>query len=401
MPINVNTSNNTVVIQPTNYTVTVTNNNAGSTTNVTNPYTAVINVASPGPQGIQGVQGVPGDSVFSNLGGGVFATTSSILVTGSFTVSGSSTFTNIGPAIFSGSVNSQGGFTGSLQGTASYATINLQQVTDLGSTTTNDINVNSVGVWDSVNSEHINIGTTDGGILISGSSFLLTAQADIISFGQIGTRQVTIGAGLVTGTKQYELPNQSGTVALTTGSIFGTASWAAQALTASYLNTLNQDLIFNGISTLSGSLNITGSLNVSGNITGSNATSLLDLSQTWNTSGTPIAIKLNITDTTSAALSDLMSLQVGGSARFRVLKSGFFTHNTGGEIAGNLVIGGSTIDASSQLEVRSTTKGFLPPRMTNAQRVAISTPAVGLMVYCTDATEGLYVYKSTGWTFIV
>jgi hypothetical protein len=108
MPTNINTSNNTVVIQPTNYTVTVTNNNVGSTTNVTNPYTTVINVASLGPQGIPGVQGVPGDSVFSNLGGGVFATTSSIQVTGSFTVSGSSTFTNIGPTIFSGSVNISG-----------------------------------------------------------------------------------------------------------------------------------------------------------------------------------------------------------------------------------------------------------------------------------------------------
>ena len=45
----------------------------------------------------------------------------SVFVTGSLTVSGSSTFTNIGPAIFSGSVSSQGGFTGSLQGTASFA----------------------------------------------------------------------------------------------------------------------------------------------------------------------------------------------------------------------------------------------------------------------------------------
>ena len=45
----------------------------------------------------------------------------SVLVTGSLTVSGSSTFTNIGPAVFSGSVSSQGGFTGSLQGTASFA----------------------------------------------------------------------------------------------------------------------------------------------------------------------------------------------------------------------------------------------------------------------------------------
>ena len=55
---------------------------------------------------------------------------------------------------------------------------------------------------------------------------------------------------------------------------------------------------------------------------------------------------------------------------------------------------------SAIFAIDSTTKGFLPPRMTNAQRTAISTPAVGLMVYCTDATEGLYVYKSTGWTFI-
>ena len=58
-------------------------------------------------------------------------------------------------------------------------------------------------------------------------------------------------------------------------------------------------------------------------------------------------------------------------------------------------------DASAQFQINSTTQGFLPPRMTNAQRTAISTPAVGLVVYCTDAVEGLYVNKSTGWTFII
>ena len=52
------------------------------------------------------------------------------------------------------------------------------------------------------------------------------------------------------------------------------------------------------------------------------------------------------------------------------------------------------------LQVDSTTKGFLPPRMTNTQRTSITSPEVGLIVYCTDATEGLYVYKSTGWQFI-
>jgi hypothetical protein len=53
--------------------------------------------------------------------------------------------------------------------------------------------------------------------------------------------------------------------------------------------------------------------------------------------------------------------------------------------------------ASAQVEIVSTTQGFLPPRMTSAERTAILTPAVGLMVYQTDATEGLYIYKSTGW----
>ena len=66
-------------------------------------------------------------------------------------------------------------------------------------------------------------------------------------------------------------------------------------------------------------------------------------------------------------------------------------------------VGTGTKSASSILQSDSTTQGFLPPRMTNAQRTAIAggTPAVGLMVYCTDATEGLYIYKSTGWTFII
>lgn len=68
---------------------------------------------------------------------------------------------------------------------------------------------------------------------------------------------------------------------------------------------------------------------------------------------------------------------------------------------GNLLIGTTTDVSSSKLTIDSTTQGFLPPRMTNAQRLAISSPAVGLIVYCTNAPEGLYINKSTGWTFII
>lgn len=39
------------------------------------------------------------------------------------------------------------------------------------------------------------------------------------------------------------------------------------------------------------------------------------------------------------------------------------------------------VDPSAALEVASTTKGFLPPRMISVQMLAINNPAAGLIVY--------------------
>lgn len=64
-------------------------------------------------------------------------------------------------------------------------------------------------------------------------------------------------------------------------------------------------------------------------LTGTNAQSLFDLSGTWNTSGTPTAFKLNVTDTASNASSLLMDLQVGGSSRATINKSGQISANVG------------------------------------------------------------------------
>lgn len=60
-------------------------------------------------------------------------------------------------------------------------------------------------------------------------------------------------------------------------------------------------------------------------------------------------------------------------------------------------VGTSTPHASAALELSATDKGFLPPRMTAAQRTAIVTPAIGLMVYQTDGTAGLYAYNGSKW----
>ena len=55
----------------------------------------------------------------------------------------------------------------------------------------------------------------------------------------------------------------------------------------------------------------------------------------------------------------------------------------------------ATADPSAMLDVQSTSKGALVPRMTNAQRAAISLPANALLVFCTDAPSGYYYNAGT------
>jgi hypothetical protein len=55
----------------------------------------------------------------------------------------------------------------------------------------------------------------------------------------------------------------------------------------------------------------------------------------------------------------------------------------------------SAPDNSAMLDVKSTTRGFLAPRMTLAQRNAIVNPAMGLTVFQTDAAPGLYYNSGT------
>ena len=59
-------------------------------------------------------------------------------------------------------------------------------------------------------------------------------------------------------------------------------------------------------------------------------------------------------------------------------------------------VGTNSPDASAALDISSTEKGLLIPRMTAAQRDAISSPATGLLVYNTDDDE-INKYNGSAW----
>jgi hypothetical protein len=66
-------------------------------------------------------------------------------------------------------------------------------------------------------------------------------------------------------------------------------------------------------------------------------------------------------------------------------------------------MGTATPISAAALDITSTNKGFLPPRMTHAQKTAIASPAAGLTVWCTNcgSTGEMQVYNGSAWTNMV
>ncbi len=187
----------------------------------------------------------------------------------------------------------------------------------------------------------------------------------------------------------------------------GTALSVQNSSLSSLLTVLNTGNVLIGTTTDSGfRLDVNGTARVQSNLTigagvsgtAYNISIISSLPSTgtrgsiqWNGGGTQIISKRTFAGGNNNVLSfvagvELITLQ---------------DYASGGGYAPNVGINNTNPNQCAVLDVASTTQGFLPPRMTNAQRTAIVSPAVGLIVYCTDVTEGLWVYKSTGWTFIV
>ncbi len=69
-------------------------------------------------------------------------------------------------------------------------------------------------------------------------------------------------------------------------------------------------------------------------------------------------------------------------------------------LRGSVGIGTTSPNSTSIMDLTSTSKGILIPRMTQTQRNAISSPATGLLIYQTDNTPGFYFYSGSSWTYL-
>jgi hypothetical protein len=103
----------------------------------------------------------------------------------------------------------------------------------------------------------------------------------------------------------------------------------------------------------------------------------------------------------TSSISDILSFSVGGavSVSYPIFGTDITTASPSIRIGGNNALGLNvlpSVTASAILDLYSTTKGFLPPRMTTTQINAIASPAAGLQVY--DATLNLpSFYNGTAW----
>ena len=134
-------------------------------------------------------------------------------------------------------------------------------------------------------------------------------------------------------------------------------------------------------------------LTPTGNASGLSNFPILNQNTTGNAATATIAG--NISATINSSLTTLANLSSVGT-----LTAGTISLTTDIKTSGKIIIGSEIVNSSSALlEVSSTTKGFLPPRMTYAQKDAIINPAQGLIVYCTNCGENgeVQVYNGINW----
>lgn len=223
-----------------------------------------------------------------------------------------------------------------------------------------------------------------------------------------------IGTGgsinLTTGNSAGSAVLTSGGISITTGTSQGALNSGSITITTAADNASNATLTGGGITLTSGSKTGGGVTN-GGSITLTSGNTQVG-GQTCNGG--------SITLTTGSKTAGGLAVLNGGSITLTTGNPGAGTTDSGGSISltsfnvanggnlsltgsgtghGQITVGGNTPNVSASVDIQSTTRGFLPPRMSTTQKNAIATPATGLVVY--DSTLNLLqLYNGTSWTSV-
>lgn len=210
-------------------------------------------------------------------------------------------------------------------------------------------NNNEVLAWNATDNrwEAKNINTIGSAIATPGGSdkqVQFNDSGTLAGAAQLYWDKTTNRLGLGTTTPSDRLTIQDGVISFNSTGTFGALRFALQDSTATYTNTADEKILLLGATGMGGG-------------------------------DTSFGYKLSWRN-------------ADGSPRINAL----LLHKDGGVSIG----GGSYVHASALLDLTSTTKGFLPPRMTTAQRDAIASPATGLVIFNTT-TNSLELRNSTAW----
>ena len=286
---------------------------------------------------------------------------------------------------------------GTLTGTILKSSITGSNLTSVGTLTnlavTNPINGNITG-----NAATVTTNANLTGVVTSIGNATSIANGSI-SNSMLANTAVSNLSGINTGDNAVN-SNYSSLVsnATHTGDATGSTTLTVVRINGTSLAALATGILKNTTGTGVPSIAVAGDFPILNQSTSGNAATATKLATARNINGISFDGSADITISASANAENLSGTSLKSTVTGSSLTSLGILNNV--TVNGKVVAGATSETSSSAiLEANSTTQGFLPPRMTLAQRIAITNPAQGLIIYCTNCGsngEPEY-YNGTSW----